>query len=106
MWEIYSVSSKGEVFFPKGKSPLIDYYFFHSDSTGTKKKLKPNLNKTFSSSLDEIDFEVKKINGLIYLHYISNSNNWRERIKKLTKNELIISNNKLEYHYKRFKKNK
>ena len=40
MWEIYSVSSKGEVFYPKGESPLIDYYPFNSDSTGTKKKTK------------------------------------------------------------------
>ena len=105
MWEIYSVSSKGEVFYPKGKSPLIDYYVFDSDSTGTKKKLKPNLNKTFSSSLDEIDFKIRKIDGEIYLNYFSNSNNWKERIKKLTKNELVITNTKYEYHYKRFETN-
>ena len=105
MWEIYSVSSKGEVFYPKGKSPLIDYYVFDSDSTGTKKKLKPNLNKTFSSSLDEIDFKIRKIDGEIYLNYFSNSNNWKEKIKKLTKNELVITNTKYEYHYKRFETN-
>ena len=105
MWEIYSVSSKDEVFYLKGNSPLVDYYVFNSDSTGTKKKLKPNFNKTFSSSLDEINFQVKRINGLIYLDYISDSNNWKERIKKLSKNELIISNNKFEYHYKRFEIN-
>ena len=103
MWEIYSVSSKDEVFYPKGKSPLIDYYFFYSDSSGTKKKLKSNFNQTFSSSLDEINFEIRKINGSVYLNYISNSNNWRERILKLTKKELIISNNRFEYKYKRFK---
>ena len=105
MWEIYSVSSKDEVFYLKGKTPLIDYYVFDSDSTGTKKKLKANFNNTFSSSLDEINFEIKRINGLIYLDYISNSNNWKERIKKLSKNELIISNNKFDYHYKRFEIN-
>ena len=105
MWEIYSVSSKDEVFYPKGQSPLVDYYVFDSDSTGTKKKLKPNFNNTFSSSLDEINFEIKRIIGLIYLNYISDSNNWKERIKKLSKNELIISNNKFEYHYKRFEIN-
>ena len=105
MWEIYSVSSNDEVFYLKGKSPLVDYYVFDSDSTGTKKKLKPNFNNTFSSSLDEINFEIKRINGLIYLNYISDSNNWKERIKKLSKNELIISNNKFEYHYKRFEIN-
>ena len=37
MWEIYSVSSNDEVFYLKGKSPLVDYYVFDSDSTGTKK---------------------------------------------------------------------
>ena len=106
MWEIYSVSSKGEVFYPQGESPVVDYYTFDSDSTGTKKKLKPNFNKTFSSSFDEINFEIKKNNGLIYLNYITETNNWKETIKKLTKKELVISNNKFEYHYKRFEINK
>ena len=105
MWEIYSVSSKGEVFYPKGESPVIDYYAFNSDSTGTKKKLKPNFNKTFSSSFDEINFEIRKKNGLVYLNYITETNNWKEIIKKLTKKELVISNNKFEYHYKRFEIN-
>ena len=105
MWEIYSVSSKGEVFYPQGESPVVDYYTFNSDSTGTKKKLKPNFNKTFSSSFDEINFEIKKNNGLIYLNYITETSNWKEIIKKLTKKELVISNNKFEYHYKRFEIN-
>ena len=106
MWEIYSVSSKGEVFYPQGESPVVDYYTFDSDSTGTKKKLKPNFNKTFSSSFHEINFEIRKNNGLIYLNYITETNNWKEIIKKLTKKELVISNNKFEYHYKRFEINK
>ena len=106
MWEIYSVSSKGEVFYPQGESPVVDYYTFDSDSTGTKKKLKPNFNKTFSSSFDEINFEIRKKNGLVYLNYITETNNWKETIKKLTKKELVISNNKFEYHYKRFEINK
>ena len=104
-WEIYSVSSGEEVFYLKGKSPLVDYYVFNSDSTGTKKKLKPNFNKTFSSSLDEINFEIRKINGLIYLNYISETNNWKDMIVKLTRKELVISNDKFEYHYKRFEIN-
>lgn len=105
MWEIYSVSSKGEVFYPQGESPVVDYYTFDSDSTGTKKKLKPNFNKTFSSSFDEINFEIRKNNGLIYLNYITETDNWNEIIKKLTKKELVISNNKFVYHYKRFEIN-
>ena len=105
MWEIYSVSSKGEVFYPQGESPVVDYYTFDSDSTGTKKKLKPNFNKTFSSSFDEINFEIRKNNGLIYLSYITETNNWKEIIKKLTKKELVISNNKFVYHYRRFEIN-
>ena len=105
MWEIYSVSSKGEVFYPQGESPVVDYYTFDSDSTGTKKKLKPNFNKTFSSSFDKINFEIRKKNGLVYLNYVTETNNWKEIIKKLTKKELVISNNKFEYHYKRFEIN-
>ena len=105
VWEVYSVSSKDEVFYPKGNSPLVDYYSLNSDSTGVKKKLKPNFNKTFSSSFDKVKFRILKNNGFIYLNYQSNSNNWIERIEKLTKNELVISNNKFEYHYKRFEIN-
>ena len=99
------MSSKDEVFYPKGNSPLVDYYSLNSDSTGVKKKLKPNFNKTFSSSFDKVKFRILKNNGFIYLNYQSNSNNWVERIEKLTKNELVISNNKFEYHYKRFEIN-
>ena len=105
MWVIKSVSSNGEVFHPKGGSVLVDYYVFNSDSTGIKKKLKPNFNETFTSSLDNVNFEIKKTNGLIFLNYISNTNSWKERINKLTKNELILSNDKFEYHYERFEKN-
>ena len=105
MWEIESVSSKGEVFYPKGESPVVDYYNLDSDSTGTKKKLKPNFNKSFSSSFDEINFVIRKNNDLIYLNYITETYNWKEIIKKLTKKELVISNNKFEYHYKRFEIN-
>lgn len=102
IWEVYSVSSKDEVFYPKGNSPLVDYYSLNSDSTGVKKKLKPNFNKTFSSSYDKVKFRIVENNGFIYLNYHSNSNDWIERIEKLTENELVISNNKFEYHYKRF----
>ncbi len=102
IWEVYSVSSKDEVFYPKGNSPLVDYYSLNSDSTGVKKKLKPNFNKTFSSSYDKVKFRILENNGFIYLNYHSNSNDWIERIEKLTENELVISNNKFEYHYKRF----
>ena len=102
IWEVHSVSSKDEVFYPKGNSPLVDYYSLNSDSTGVKKKLKPNFNKTFSSSYDKVKFRIVENNGFIYLNYHSNSNDWIERIEKLTENELVISNNKFEYHYKRF----
>ena len=102
MWEINSISTKGEVFYPKGNTPLVDFYTFNTDSTGIKKKLKPNFDKTFSSSLDKINFEIIEVNGLIYLDYISRDNKWRERIIKLTNNELIIYNDKFEYNYRRF----
>ena len=100
-WEVYSVSSNDEIFYPKGKSPLIDYYTFDSDSTGIKKKLKPNFNKTFSSSLDKITFKITVVNDLVYLNYISKNNSWKERILKLTSKDLIISNNKFQYNFKR-----
>ena len=100
IWEVYSVSSKDEVFYLQ--SGKMDYYSLNSDSTGVKKKLKPNFNKTFSSSYDKVKFRIVENNGFIYLNYHSNSNDWIERIEKLTENELVISNNKFEYHYKRF----
>ena len=45
MWEIHSVSSKGEVFYPQGESPVIDYYTFDSDQG--QKKPKPNFKNFF-----------------------------------------------------------
>ena len=74
------MSSKDEVFYPKGKSPLIDYYTFHSDSAGVK-KLKLKLNKTFSSSLDKIIFKIEVDNDIVYLNYISNKFMERKNFK-------------------------
>ena len=65
IWEVHSVSSKDEVFYPKGNSPLVDYYSLNSDSTGVKKKLKPNFNKTFSSSFDKVKFRILKNNATL-----------------------------------------
>ena len=67
--------------------------------------MKQIFNNIFLSSLDEINFEIIEIEGFIYLDFISKYSNWREKVEKLTKNELIISNKIFEYHYRRFKKN-
>ena len=96
---------KVKCFTPKENLLLLIIIPLILTQQGPKKKLKPNFNKTFSSSFDEINFEIRKNNGLIYLSYITETNNWKETIKKLTKKELVISNNKFEYHYKRFEIN-
>ena len=61
MWEIYSVSSKGEVFYPQGESPVVDYYTFDSDSTGTKKKLNLISTKLFPRHLMKSILKSEKI---------------------------------------------
>ena len=103
-WEIASVQTQGEVFQPKGHAPSVDYYFFSSDSTGFKKKLSPRLVGNYETSENQIQFSIHIENGVIALHFKTPLEIWKEEIKSITADRLVLYHNGMEYHYKRHEK--
>ena len=103
-WEIESVQTKGEVFQPKGNAPSVDYYFFSSDSTGFKKKLSPRVMGNYETSKDQVQFSVHEENGVMSFHFSTSLESWKEEIKSIAPERLILFHNGMEYHYKRHEK--
>ena len=103
-WEIASVQAQGEVFQPKGHAPSVDYYFFSSDSTGFKKKLSPRVMGNYETSENQVQFSVYEENGIMSFHFKTPLESWKEEIKSIAPERLILFHNGMEYHYKRHEK--
>ena len=103
-WEIESVQSHGETFQPKGAAPSVDYYFFSTDTSGIKKKLSPRMIGQYETSEDQVAFVVREEKGAFALHFQTPLETWKEEIKEISADRLILFHNDMEYHYKRHKK--
>lgn len=79
----------------------IDYFNVTDTLTGYRKKLKPLLNGTFTTSKDLEYFALKIENDSLNIYYRTNFSNWKETILSASKNELkIINKDKNVYIYK------
>lgn len=103
-WEIEYVQAHGEKFQPRGNAPAVDYYFLTSDSTGVKKKLSPRIVGFYETSENQVRFRVEHDNGHFYLHFTTPLEEWKEEIKDISNDQLVLFHNEMEYHYKRHEK--
>ena len=103
-WEIEYVQAHGEKFQPRGNAPAVDYYFLTSDSAGVKKKLSPRIVGNYETSESQVRFRIEKNNGHFYLHFTTPLEEWKEEIKDISNDQLVLFHNEMEYHYKRHEK--
>ena len=103
-WEISKVEAHGETFSPKGSAPAVDYYQMINDSIGIKKKMVPSFGEKYSSSEDLIQYRINSVNGNYSIHFFSALQEWKEEIKSLSAEEMILFHNDKSYHYKRHQK--
>lgn len=103
-WEIEYVQANGEKFQPRGNAPAVDYYFLTSDSTGVKKKLSPRIVGFYKTSENQVRFRIEHDNGHFYLHFTTPLEEWKEEIKDISNDQLVLFHNEMEYHYKRHEK--
>lgn len=103
-WEIEYVQAHGEKFQPRGNAPAVDYYFLTSDSTGVKKKLSPRIVDFYETSENQVRFRIEHDNGHFYLHFTTPLEEWKEEIKDISNDQLVLFHNEMEYHYKRHEK--
>jgi len=102
-WEIVQAQN------PYGKNVLYSInssidYFEMKDSIGFRKKMKPNVNGSFKTSLDLEKFKVYVENDTIKLAYNTLYSKWNESVLRLNDSLMLIKNdNDFLYTYKRFK---
>lgn len=102
-WEIDEVQSHGEIFNPKGGTILVDFYKIDAN-LGYRKKLTPSFGENYSSSEDRFDFTIEQIEGDFYLSYDKALKPWKEKIVKISENNLELEHSGKTYRYIRHKK--
>ena len=102
-WEI------DEVTFPDGLkrdynySDTVDYISITDSLTGFRKKLKPNLDGTYSTSDDAESLKVVIENDSLNIYYKTPFSEWKETVIKATENQLIVQNqDNMRYIYRRY----
>lgn len=101
-WEIVQAQN------PYGKNVVYSInstidYFELKDSVGFRKKMKPNINGNYKTSLDLEKFEVYVENDTVKLAYKTLYSQWNEAVLRLNDSLMLIKNDKdFLYTYKRF----
>lgn len=97
-----------KVVFPDGSekeyslSPTIDYFELR-DTSGFRKKVQPQLNGTYTTSNDAINFSLKVSGEQYHMVYYNESESWEEQLAALDSlNMVLVSDGKITYHYARF----
>ena len=80
----------------------IDYIEVN-DQEGFRKKVQPNFNGTYDTSNDAKLFTIYENEGVFTLNYKTYLSEWHEKISSLSENNfIVISEENIKYHYKRF----
>ena len=78
----------------------IDFFEIKKDS-GFRKKVAPQLNGTYLVNDSEEKIKIEKSADGTYISYKTDYATWKEKIKTLTKEQLILENDQnIQYQYK------
>ncbi len=101
-WEIEAVE------FPNGStkeytiSTTIDYISL-TEMAGYRKKVYPQLNGKYKTSDDAEQFSIYKKDGVFFLVYGKNNEQWEEQLMAIDETSFSVKNNDQKiYHYKKF----
>ncbi len=101
-WEIDRVEVEKDSVIKYGMSPYIDYIEM-KDSTGFRKKLKPELNGEFSTTENEEKISAKIKDRKLILEYSTPYASWQEEVLEANDKSLVVINSDGKtYYYKRF----
>lgn len=101
-WEIDRVEVEKDSVIKYGMSPYIDYIEM-KDSTGFRKKLKPELNGEFRTTENEEKISAKIEDRKLILEYSTPYASWQEEVLEANDKSLVVINSDGKtYYYKRF----
>lgn len=102
-WEIEEVTLSDGTKRSYKYNGTIDYISISDSLTGFRKKLKPNLDGSFSTSNDAESITLKIENNSLIMYYRTEFSNWKETVLNASESKLrIINTNKDVYLYKRY----
>lgn len=100
-WQIEKVmTADGE---QKDYQANTSYDFFEvTNDKGFRAKVMPQLDGSFITNNLKEQINVTYEEGGTFLNYATEYAKWREQVKTLTEDELVLENaQKIEYHYKK-----
>ena len=100
-WRIDFITQKNETFRPKGITRLLDYYSIEKNN-GVRKKVEPLINNNFIITEDQNSFTIIDNGKDYFIQFETRWDQWREKIIKLNKSELVLEHQEKRYHYVRF----
>lgn len=102
-WQIEKVELAKDSVREYSLSQYVDYIEVN-DSSGFRKKLRPNIDGSFteaSNDAEKIDFIIK--DGELMLQYSTLYDEWTEKVIEADENKLVVINNDgKKYYYKRY----
>lgn len=102
-WRIDFITQKNETFHPNGTTKLLDYYSLEKNN-GIRKKVEPSINNNFIITEDQNPFKIVDNGKDYFIQFETRWDQWKEKIIKLNKSELVLEHKEKRYHYIRFVK--
>ncbi|HNQ26490.1 MAG TPA: hypothetical protein PKL92_01070 [Aquaticitalea sp.] len=102
-WEIDEVRMPDGTLKDYGYNDTIDFFELKAGESGSRTKLRPNLDGTFSTNGDSEALEAVIENENLYLICKTPFDQWREKVVKASREVLVIENEqKIVYSYKKY----
>ncbi|WP_432673221.1 lipocalin family protein [Flavobacterium sp. SM2513] len=100
-WEIEHVTMADGSQKDYKMSETIDYFEVKQDS-GFRKKVNPQVDGTYLVNDSEEKIKIEKSREGTYISYKTEFATWNEKIKTLTKEQLVLENEQhIQYQYKK-----
>ena len=81
---------------------MFDFFQINKDFKGFRKKVTPQFDGKFLADDDAEAVEITEEKDKIYLNYKTDYATWKEELKSISENKLVILNQQnIEYHYKK-----
>ncbi|MFD1095492.1 lipocalin family protein [Salegentibacter chungangensis] len=101
-WEIESVEVSEDSVKEYKVNPVVDYIEI-KDSKGFRKKVKPRLDGTYTTSESTEEIEARIEDDSLRLYYTTPYDSWKETVISAGKDEMsIINRDGMIYRYKKF----
>jgi hypothetical protein len=102
-WEIDEVTLPDGTKRDYNYNETIDYIEVNDSLKGFRKKMKPNLGGTYTTSDDSESFKIVIENDSMNIYYKTPYSEWKETVLEATENRMVVKNHDdLLYVYKRY----